>query len=72
VKPKSEEFRLSVRAHLQRVPLDIRRSWDQNSLFGWWLELSSKDPNVTSGRAAGELWLQVKESCMDLIGPHAK
>jgi hypothetical protein len=54
------------------VPLDIRRAWDQNSLFGWWLEASSKDPNVTSGRAAAELWLQVKANCMDLIGPQAE
>jgi hypothetical protein len=72
VQVQKEEFRATVRATLQRVPIEIRRSWDQNSLFGWWLEVSSKDPSITSGRAAAELWLQVKEHCIDLIGPHAQ
>jgi hypothetical protein len=69
---EKETFRKIVRDRLKQMPVESRRSWDQNSLFGWWLEESSKDPNVTSGRAAGELWMQVKATCMDLIGPQAQ
>jgi hypothetical protein len=68
---KKEEFRDAVRALLQEVPAQTRRAWDETHLFGWWLETSYKDPNVTWGSTAGTLWTRVKTMCADLIGPDA-
>jgi hypothetical protein len=68
---RKADFRTGVRSMLMSVPLETRRSWDETHLFGWWLEASHKDPNITWGSSASTLWSQVKMICADLIGPRA-
>jgi len=50
------------------VPLDVRRTWNDTNLFGWWAEAINKHPRITWERCPGNQWQHVKGMCRDLIG----
>ena len=66
-----EEFKQAVRTELRRVPVEERRSWDDNKLFSWFLQAQAEDSYLTWDRCPGDPWQWVPGFCKDLIGPRA-
>ena len=61
---KVREFEAAVRAALSQVPLETRRGWDGNDLFGWWMQTSQARPDLVEDRYKGDPWQRVHGICL--------
>ena len=68
---KKEIFRTAIRNKLIEVPLEIRQSWNETDLLGWWGKAKSEDSYLMWDQATGDVWQHVKSMCQDLIGTKA-
>ena len=68
---KKEEFRNALRSKLGKIPLELRKGWNDTDLFTWWLKARAEDSYLTWERARGDVWQYVPGFCGDLIGPNA-
>jgi hypothetical protein len=65
------DFRRELRSKLKQVPLETRRGWTDNDLFGWWLKAKAADPYLVWERSRGDVWQWVPGMCHGLIGHNA-
>jgi hypothetical protein len=68
---KKEDFRNALRDKLTKVPLEVRKTWNDTDLFAWWLKARAEDSYLTWERAHGDIWQYVPGMCRDLTGPDA-
>jgi hypothetical protein len=63
-------FERALRNALGQIPLETRRAWNGNDLFGWWMEFSAARPGLALDGYEGDLWQRVHGMCrhMHLFG----
>lgn len=54
-----------------RSSAGVRRGWNENDLFTWWIEAQSQDPLLVWERSSGDPRQHVPGFCKGLIGPAA-
>lgn len=65
------EFQTALRDKLRKIPLAIRKTWDDTDLHIWWLTERKNDSYLTWDRCPGNPWQWVPGVWRDLIGEHA-
>jgi hypothetical protein len=67
-----EEYRRVLRDRLRKVPVILRRHWEETDLMTWWNQERHNDANLRWDHASADPWENVKGMCSDLIGPNAE
>jgi hypothetical protein len=66
-----DDFARELRRKLSQIPLETRRSWDENNLFAWYMKAISEDSYLRWERCPGDPWQWVPGFCEGCYGQSA-